>query len=393
MAATQKRDPGRQAGKVRAVTTLSPVRVGCRASLSRRLRLINNVPFLARPLAELSFIHYARWTLIDAVADADGSGRPRPLNSSYLLFESNYNGGLGDYLDAFADVLPHRLTRVWGTCVDFDETVRNAPGSDRRMMPPDAFRRYVDRNSLEVLNFYAAYSEATMVSVRQSLFILEQVERATRARPDRRERTARALVPFVFGPAPPPQSGPRTVVEQLRMRRQLSFGTAGIRPLTLVVPLDPARAQGVLDRLLAAPDGEASPLAALPQTHYARFALLPRDVMDLGQPDPDDLGTSYLVFTSNFRGRREEHLEALAAATPWVWEACAGFDGTSPEATRNWFKAHAIGTRYFVQGYPAHRVEDIRRSLRLRAELAASPPERISWAWIEAAQRACDDGD
>src|SRR5262245_11957030 len=139
MAPTQH--AGRQAGKVWALTTLSPVRPGRRGQLSRRLMLINNLPFLARPLAALSFIHYARWTIVDAVGTADGSGAKQPLNSPYLLFESNFNGGLDDYLDAFADVLPHRLARVWGTCVDFDESVRNGPGSHRRMMPPAAFRR------------------------------------------------------------------------------------------------------------------------------------------------------------------------------------------------------------------------------------------------------------
>jgi hypothetical protein len=340
----------------------------------------------------LSFIHYARWTLVEAVAEADGSGRPRRLNSSYLLFESNFNGGLGDYLDAFADVLPHRLSRVWGMCVDFEETVRRAPGSDRRMMPPGAFRRYVKRNSLEVLHFYAAYPQATMVDVRQSLFILAEVERAKRARPESRERTVRALVPFIFGPAAPPRSVPRTLLEQFRMRRQLSFGTKGVRPLTLIVPLDPDRAQEVIDRLETIPDGEKSPLATLPQTHYARFVQVPQDVMNLGQPDPDNLGTRYLLFTSNFRGPLDAYLDALAAAVPWVWEACAGVDPTTPDATRTWLKAHSVGTRYFVAGYPAHCLEVIQRSLRLRAELAASAPERISWAWVEDAQRACDDG-
>jgi hypothetical protein len=371
------------------MTTLSPVRGrAARRKLALRLRVINNIPFLVRPLAALSFIHYARWTIVDAVGEADGSGRKRKLNSSYLLFESNFNGEPNEYLDAFADVLPHRLSRVWETCVEFNETVLAAPGSDRRMMPPDAFRRYVERNSLEVLNFYAAYPQATMVSVRQALFVRAQAQGARRARPERRERTARMLVPYVFGPTPPSRSLPPALLEQLRTRRQLSVGTKGVRPLTLVVPLDPGSAGGVIDRLRAAPDGEGSPLSSLAQTHFARFVLLPQDVMDLGQP-PDDLDTRYLVFTSNFRGPLERHLNELAAATPWVWEACAGFDRATPEA---WFKKHAIKTRYFVAGYPAHTLELIRHSLQLRSELVARAPERLSWSWIEAAWRACDDG-
>ena len=57
---------GRQVGCVTALTTLSPVRRDRQGKLDLRLALISGFPALGRPLAELAFIHYARWTVLDS---------------------------------------------------------------------------------------------------------------------------------------------------------------------------------------------------------------------------------------------------------------------------------------------------------------------------------------
>ena len=51
----------------------------------------------------LSFIHFARWTVIPRFPDG-GSGEK--LGHTYLFFESNFNGLWDQYIDAFPRSCP-----------------------------------------------------------------------------------------------------------------------------------------------------------------------------------------------------------------------------------------------------------------------------------------------
>ena len=68
---------------------------------------------LETELRRLSFIHAARWTVVE---DLPGHGR---LAAPMLLFESNFNGDWAQYIDAFADGIRehpadwHMLQRLW----------------------------------------------------------------------------------------------------------------------------------------------------------------------------------------------------------------------------------------------------------------------------------------
>src|SRR4051794_11023936 len=79
-------------GKVRAMNTLSPVIPERERQLRWRLWLVSHLPFLNGPLGELVFIHYARWSIFRWLPKANGSGVHEPLKSSYLFFDSNFNG-------------------------------------------------------------------------------------------------------------------------------------------------------------------------------------------------------------------------------------------------------------------------------------------------------------
>lgn len=76
------------------------------------------------PLAQLSFIHFARWVVVSRHAFPRLSDdQPKEnLAYDYLLFCSNYNGQWDQYLDAFSSVYDWGLDGMWGKgCLNWQE--------------------------------------------------------------------------------------------------------------------------------------------------------------------------------------------------------------------------------------------------------------------------------
>jgi hypothetical protein len=133
---------------------------------------------LGAPLERLSFIYFARWTLLrEPAADAEpslgppnfGASRPgetsggfglrgRRRTRTYLLFESNFTGRWDQYIDAFAYVLGSRMSLIWGGAYGF-------PGP----RPAEPFKRYIRRNELPAAHFYSSYPEATTTTILHAL--------------------------------------------------------------------------------------------------------------------------------------------------------------------------------------------------------------------------------
>ena len=379
----------RQVGCVTALTTLSPVRHERQGKLDLRLALISGFPALGRPLAELAFIHYARWTVLESAPPRDGSGERVPLASRYLLFESNYNGRPGDYLDAFADVLPYRLARLWGTCQQFEQTVEQADGGDGLTFPSWAFRDYVERNELEVLHFHAAYPQATMIDVRQALAVADERRRAGRRRGDALEATVRRAVPLVIGPEPPAPSLPQKFRGLVEAQLRALGRRYGVNPFGLLAPVDAAAADALFGRLRRWPQGDGqSPLGALSDTHYARLVRVPPELKYLGQAERDDLGAPYLLYTSNHCGPERAHIgrlrSELAGVADEIWGHSPGYPGHRHRDFEDWVRRHRVGTRYFAYGYAPREVEQIREALADRERLATTLwNQGLSRDWLE----------
>jgi hypothetical protein len=337
---------GKSVGQAIAITTLTPVRQPRKLGL--RLRIVRCVPAFGRPLDQLAFIYFARWTIIERLPPA------QPLHTPYLLFESNFDGGWVQYLDAFADRLPYRISLLWRTCYGYDEAVLERARGDR--FPPGRFKQFVDENELRVLHFYAAYPDATTRMVRNAI--------ALDGRHDSLDDDVTATL--ALGPAEPPRAWPRSLARTAGAWWRNVTRRYGVQPLTLALPLDAEAADDVARRLDEL-DQESSPLADVPGTHFARFVLVPQRLIALGQPQPDVLAHPYLLFTSNHDGKRSDYLEALAVAAGWVWEACADRPA-APDA--KWLASHEIGTRYFVLGFPPRTVDEVKRLLRRRRETA-----------------------
>jgi hypothetical protein len=123
---------------------------------------------LGRPpgtLARLSFIHFARWTLVRRIPYNGPPQQKEKLSYPRLFFESNFNGGWEEYIDAFSHILTRGMKIFWGTSYGFPQPLPTAP-----------FKAYIKENELEASHFYSAYPQATTTIVLASLELEEKLE-------------------------------------------------------------------------------------------------------------------------------------------------------------------------------------------------------------------------
>ena len=151
-------------GSAIAITVFSTVRWWGRPWLEVLFFVARLAPGLLNTLRQLSFIHFARWTLVRAIP-YNGPPQPVPrLRYTHLFFESNFNGGWEEYIDAFSYVLTRGMGAFWGSSYGF-------PGS----LPTEPFKAYIRRNEIEASHFYSAYPQATAAMVLAALDLEPQV--------------------------------------------------------------------------------------------------------------------------------------------------------------------------------------------------------------------------
>jgi hypothetical protein len=150
-----------RAGRVTALTWFAPLRPG--GALWSRLFLgvaARRIPPVTAPLRTLSFIHFARWTVLDRLPGA-ADKLPAPV----LMFESNFDVSLARYVDAFAYVLTRRFRLVWWRAYGY-------PG----LLPADGFTRWVERSSIDADHYYGAYAGTTTTTVVGALAVQARLE-------------------------------------------------------------------------------------------------------------------------------------------------------------------------------------------------------------------------
>jgi hypothetical protein len=165
----QDAEPGNVCGVARALTAVGPLGSGVRrwkltgAFLLRRYITWYRNRRVA-DLRRLSFIHFARWVLIKELPQADGTHRR--LRPTYMYFESNFNGGFEEYIDAFADVLTRPMSVLFGA-------VYNFPGPQ----PSGPFKAFIRRHDYAAEHFYAAYRKTTATDAQRALNVEREFER------------------------------------------------------------------------------------------------------------------------------------------------------------------------------------------------------------------------
>jgi hypothetical protein len=163
-------------GKATAITVLTPVRRGGTILLWIVFWAGRNLTFTLKKLQILSFIHYARWTVIKRFPDGE-NGDGQQLDHPYLFFESNFNGTWDQYIDAFSEVVALRMKAIWGTSIGF-------PGP----LPVEAFKQYIRRNEYVADHYWSAYPGHTTTEIisaaRVETAVAEFKKRSAKLDPD-----------------------------------------------------------------------------------------------------------------------------------------------------------------------------------------------------------------
>ena len=145
-------------GRATAITVVTPIRTGATPLVRLVLFAGKHVSLLNRALGQLSFIHYARWTVVTGLPWNGAPQNRERLLYDYLFFETNFNGTWDEYIDAFSEVVPDRMRAIWGTSFGF-------PGP----RPVGPFKAYIHANDLPIAHYYAAYPQASTKMVLAAL--------------------------------------------------------------------------------------------------------------------------------------------------------------------------------------------------------------------------------
>jgi hypothetical protein len=116
-----------------------------------------------RPLRNLSFIHFAHWSLVSRWP-GDPTVSPDRTAPRTLVFLTNFDGSDIQYIDTFVRVVPAQIAAVYAGARDFPGPFRFRPVA-----------RYIDRHTHKPDHFYAAYPDATTTAIGQALELRTRV--------------------------------------------------------------------------------------------------------------------------------------------------------------------------------------------------------------------------
>jgi hypothetical protein len=170
-------ESGNVDGQAIAITVFSTVKWWGRPWLSAVFVAPKLLPPAIGTLRRLSFIHFARWSLVTEIP-FNGAPQPRvKLRYPHLYFESNFNGGWEEYIDAFSRILTRGMGLFWGSSYGFPKALPTGP-----------FKNYIKQNEMEASHFYSAYPEATTTQIEQAIkldaALQPLIERAPTMRPE-----------------------------------------------------------------------------------------------------------------------------------------------------------------------------------------------------------------
>src|SRR5271170_1201677 len=138
-----------ESGNVYGLTILSPIIDDENATPSHDLQIRKYLASLPTgeesPFALAPSTHLARLVVMDDVIYVGMPACEEHLKSKYLVFESNCDGELDNYLGGLAASVPEQLDAIWSHCVGY-------PGAVHRQ----AFIDYMKACQLETTFYFAA---------------------------------------------------------------------------------------------------------------------------------------------------------------------------------------------------------------------------------------------
>jgi hypothetical protein len=180
-------EPRNQAGRAIAMTLANPIKPGRSAILRFNFWVSRHFPPLLTRLRKLSFIHFARWTILD---EFPYNGPPQVREDTrlkYLFFISNYNGYWMQYIDSFYHVVRDQWDLIWGNTYYYPK------GS-----PAGVTKRVISRLEYTASHYYSAYPEASATMVLSALALKQHFDEFhTEARRAGPEEFGRAYCRFM----------------------------------------------------------------------------------------------------------------------------------------------------------------------------------------------------
>jgi hypothetical protein len=177
-----------RASHPRAVTAVSPFRVPGWGLWLRGLFWFSPrfVPFLAKPLEKLAFIHAGRWSIVTKLPSRDRPGTwERVKPDGFLVFETNFDGAWRPYIEAFARVMPTQWLGIWiGT--------RKFPGP----LPASGLLGHIDSVDVAPAYYYTAHEDDSLKAIVAALDVDRALDRFVAADhgPDGFDRAFDALL-------------------------------------------------------------------------------------------------------------------------------------------------------------------------------------------------------
>jgi hypothetical protein len=156
-------------GQAIAITVFSTIKLWGRAFLPVLFLVTRKVPKLTVTLRQLSFIHFARWTIVSKIPYNGPPQRKGRLRYPHMYFESNFNGGWEEYIDAFSHILARGMTAFWGSSYGFPKPLPTSP-----------FKAYIQINETEADHYYSAYPDATSTMIQRALVLDEKLAKLKR---------------------------------------------------------------------------------------------------------------------------------------------------------------------------------------------------------------------
>jgi hypothetical protein len=149
-------------GNVYGLTILSPIIDDENATPSHDLQIRKYLATLPTgeqsPFALAPGTHLARLVVMDDVIYVGMPACEEHLKSKYLVFESNCDGELDNYLAGLAASVPEQLDAIWSHCVGY-------PGAANRQ----AFIDYMKACQLETTFYFAAVNDKSVPETLRAL--------------------------------------------------------------------------------------------------------------------------------------------------------------------------------------------------------------------------------
>jgi hypothetical protein len=127
--------------------------------------LLRKVPLMTATLRRLAIVNIGWWAIIRRIPYNGPPQPPERLRTTYMLFESNFNGAWEPYIATFGWMIEDKVNAVWRSSCGF-------PGA----RPTTGAIDYVEGHQLPVDHFYAAYPEASCKMVLAALRLQERFE-------------------------------------------------------------------------------------------------------------------------------------------------------------------------------------------------------------------------